>query len=213
MSCRLLFVRHGQSIGNFNRCFLGHTDLDLSELGYCQAELVGKYLSGTDIDKIYSSDLIRAYNTAVPLAHSKNQEIIKSKKLREIFAGQWEGLPLSVIAEKYKASYDIWRNNIGRAIPDGGEAILEVQKRIVDTVTQIALENDGNTVVIFTHATVIRTFFAFVEGKKSDEIKDLQWPSNASVSCAVFNDGEFKEDYYSRDNFLGNLGTSIPGGV
>ena len=54
MACRLIFVRHGQSLGNKVRSFLGHTNLDLSELGYAQAELTGKYLKERKIDAIYS---------------------------------------------------------------------------------------------------------------------------------------------------------------
>ena len=53
-------IRHGQSIGNLNRVYLGHTDWDLTELGYKQAELVCEYLKDEKIDIIYSSDLIRA---------------------------------------------------------------------------------------------------------------------------------------------------------
>lgn len=200
-------------MGNFSRSFLGHTDLDLSELGFSQAQVVGNYLSKFEIDKIFSSDLKRAYHTALPLAQVKKQSIIKSEALREIFAGQWEGLPFSVIAEKYKATYDIWLNNIGRAIPDSGEAIVDVQKRIVDTITQIALENDGKTIAIFTHATVIRTFFAFIEGKSTDEMKFLPWPANASLSEAVFDGSSFSEVYYSRDDYLGESASKMPRGV
>ena len=40
MACTLLFIRHGQSLGNMVRSFLGHTDLDLSPLGYEQAQCV-----------------------------------------------------------------------------------------------------------------------------------------------------------------------------
>ncbi len=213
MSCRILFIRHGQSMGNFSRSFLGHTDLDLSKLGFSQARVVGEYLSQFKIDKIFSSDLKRAYQTALPLAQLKNQIIIKSQSLREIFAGQWEGLPFSVISEKYKDSYDIWLNNIGRAIPDGGEAVADVQRRIVEVVTQMALDNDGETIAVFTHATVIRTFFAFIEGKSMDEMKNLPWPANASVSEAVFDGNSFNEVYYSRDDYLGESASKMPKGV
>ena len=51
-------VRHGQSIGNAKREFLGHTDKDLSELGYLQAQKTADLLANERIDVIYSSDLI-----------------------------------------------------------------------------------------------------------------------------------------------------------
>ncbi len=213
MSCSLLFVRHGQSMGNFSRSFLGHTDLDLSELGFQQAEAVGKFLSQFKIDKIFSSDLKRAYQTALPFANMKNLSIIKSEALREIYAGEWEGMPFSAIAEKYKEAYDIWINDIGHAIPNGGEPVVDVQKRIIDAVTQIALNNDGKTIAVFTHATVIRTFFAFIEGKSIDEMKFLPWPANASICEAVFDGKNFSEISYSRDDYLGELVSKMPKGV
>ena len=54
---KLIFLRHGQSIGNLERRLLGHTDLDLSELGYRQAESAAYALKDEKIDFIYSSSL------------------------------------------------------------------------------------------------------------------------------------------------------------
>lgn len=68
----LLLVRHGESLGNARREFLGHTNKDLSELGYKQAEKTAEYLSKVKIDAVYSSDLIRAHNTALPHAKLRN---------------------------------------------------------------------------------------------------------------------------------------------
>ena len=59
----MYFIRHGQSLGNQLGVFLGHTDLDLSELGYRQAACTAQYLKDIKIDKVYSSDLLRAENT------------------------------------------------------------------------------------------------------------------------------------------------------
>ena len=61
-------VMHGQSIGNALRTYLGHTNLDLSELGYEQAKITAEHLRNVPFDAIYSSDLLRAYHTALPTA-------------------------------------------------------------------------------------------------------------------------------------------------
>ena len=119
MSCSLLFVRHGQSMGNFSRSFLGHTDLDLSELGFNQAQVVGDFLSQFKIDKIFSSDLKRAYQTALPFANMKNLSIIKSEALREISTTRGEvpgrkgypGYLYSDLAEIYERAGKIKGSN------------------------------------------------------------------------------------------------------
>ncbi len=66
---RLIITRHGQSIANAQYRFAGHSDFDLSEIGHKQAELAAEYISKNfTVDYIYSSDLLRAYNTALPTA-------------------------------------------------------------------------------------------------------------------------------------------------
>ena len=61
----LIFIRHGESVANKDDVCIGHTDLDLSETGRIQAKLTAEYIvKNFKVDKIYSSDLKRAYNTA-----------------------------------------------------------------------------------------------------------------------------------------------------
>ncbi|MBR2043324.1 MAG: histidine phosphatase family protein [Clostridia bacterium] len=213
MACRLIFIRHGQSLGNKEHIYLGHTDLDLSEMGYEQAFLVGEFLKTRKIDKIYSSDLMRAYNTSLPLAKCLALIPEKREGLREIFAGEWENKAYENLIESYPVSYGIWQNDVGNAHPDGGESVAELQKRIINEVVAIANENDGKTVAIFTHATPIRSFFAFVRGLNTGEIKNMPWATNASVSEAEFSHGEFREISYSVDAFLGKISSTFPKGV
>ncbi|MBE6729751.1 MAG: histidine phosphatase family protein [Ruminococcaceae bacterium] len=213
MTCNIIFVRHGQSEGNLYRDFLGHTDRDLTDLGRCQAEKTAEFLKDRRIDVIYSSDLKRAFHTALPLARIKGLPIIKNENLREIYAGLWENVNISTIKEKYSESYGIWQNNIGRAVLDGGESVLQLQERIVKEIEKIIMENDGKTVAVFTHATPVRTFFSYINGKSIDEIIDIPWPLNASVSEAVFKDGKFSQICYGVCDFMADLTSPMPKGI
>ena len=78
MKTLIYLVRHGESLGNAKRIYLGHTNLDLSDLGYIQANVTAQYLKGVKIDAIYSSDLLRAHNTALPHAQLRNLKVIDS---------------------------------------------------------------------------------------------------------------------------------------
>ena len=82
----IYLVRHGQSQGNAKREFLGHTDKDLSELGYLQAARTAEFLAYERIDAVYSSSLIRAHNTSLPHAKMRNMPVIDSDELKEIYA-------------------------------------------------------------------------------------------------------------------------------
>ena len=84
----LYFIRHGQSEGNLKDLFLGFTDLDLTELGHKQASLAASFFQDVPVDKIYSSDLKRAYHTALHTARAKGLDVHTCQGMREIFAGQ-----------------------------------------------------------------------------------------------------------------------------
>lgn len=211
MSCRMFFVRHGQSLGNKFDKFLGITDLDLSDLGKKQAELTAGYLKNEEIDVIYASDLIRAYHTALPLAKIKGLEIIKDSRLREINAGLWENKRFDLLEKEFPESYEkVWLHDIGNAKADGGESVAELTERIYNAVTDIAKENAGKTVAVFSHATPIRAFFNKIYGRSLSQMADLPWPNNASVSEALFDGSTFKPVRYSYDEFMGDLSTSLP---
>lgn len=198
------FIRHGQSEGNLNHLFLGHTDLDLTDLGRKQAERVGHFFKDIHVDAIYSSDLLRAYHTACPVAKAKGLEIIKSEKLREIFAGDWEG---GVWAEIHKTPMgEVWWSDTGNARPVGGESVAELQERVLAEVSRIAKENEGKTVCIFTHFTPIYALRTAWEKASLSEMKNMPKPANASVTHAIYENGEFSELVeYARNDFLGDL--------
>ena len=79
MQTKVVIIRHGQSIANAQGICLGHTDWDLTDLGREQARIAAEHLKNEKIDAIYSSDLIRAYNTALPHAENmKNARLLSA---------------------------------------------------------------------------------------------------------------------------------------
>lgn len=213
MKTQIYLIRHGESEGNKARAFLGHTDLDITETGHIQAENTARFLKDIKADVIYSSDLIRAYNTALHTAEMKGMEIIKNSNLREIYAGQWETLKFTELEDRFKNEYGVWKENIGEASCPGGESTAQLQKRIVTEVTKIARDNQGKTVFIFTHATPLRVFKAYCDGKGLDGIKDVPWSTNASVTHVEYENGKFNVIQYGIDYFQDKDITKLPANV
>ena len=204
MKTHIYLIRHGQSKGNLKDLFLGHMDLDLSELGYQQAEKAIDYFKEIHVDVIYASDLLRAYHTACPTAREKGLPIIKSEQLRELFAGEWEGKTFAEIRKTPRG--EAWWTDTGNAHPVGGESVAELQKRIVAEVSRIARENEGKTVCIFTHYTPIYALRTAWEGVPVSEMKNMPKPSNASITHAVYENGEFSQLVeYANNAYLGDL--------
>lgn len=206
-----MLIRHGESMGNATRAFLGHTDLDITEKGRMQAKATADLLKDRRIDVIYSSDLIRAYNTAKPIAEAKGLEIIPSKNLREIYAGEWEGLTIGEIKARYPESYGIWRSDTMKAICDGGESIVGLQARIKREVFRIVNENKGKCICITSHAAAIGSFIDYLRTELSDpEYTEFHWVTNASVTTVDFyDDGSFSIVRESEDEHLLSI-PSVP---
>lgn len=188
---KLIILRHGESLANAEHIYIGHADWDLSPLGKEQAELIADFLDGEKVDYIYSSDLMRAYNTALPCAKRRNMDIIKSRALREIDLGVWQGMKVAEIEEKWEKEFNEgWRADFGRFCPPGGESIPHLARRIKEEITRIASKHFGSTVIIACHAAAIRAFWGKITSTPAEDVAGkIPFPHNASVSTVYF-DGE-----------------------
>ena len=208
---RIIIIRHGQSLANAQDLFAGHSDFDLTDFGKEQARRAAIYLKEREtVSAIYSSDLLRAYHTACPIGEAFGLPIIKDTYLREIFAGEWESLSFPFIAETYPEAFGVWKNDYSRARPVGGEATAEVYERIIPHVLSIAKKHDGETVILATHATVLRAFDAFSKGLSATETGRVHFAHNDSINIYQC-DGE-KASAISTDitEHLGDLISTLP---
>lgn len=188
---RLIMIRHGQSVANFEHRFAGHSDFDLTELGRKQAACAAPYLRaiGETPDAIYSSDLLRAHNTALPIAEEFGLPINDTEGLREIFAGSWEAMEVEEIFEKYHDEFVVWRTDIANCRCTDGESVAELYERIVDFVCRLAEENDGKTLVLATHATPVRAIDCFSHGWGAERMGDVQFVRNSAISIFEYENG------------------------
>ncbi len=211
---RLVLIRHGQSEANLKSVFAGHTDAPLAELGKAQAEQTAAYVTKQyQVDGVYASDLKRAYATGKAVADCLGQTVIPCEKLREIYAGAWENQPFQALIDSGDENYETWRFDIGRATCTGGESVKELQARIIKEITRIAEENTGRTVVLATHATPIRVFQCHCEHRPIEELKDIPWVSNASVTEAIYENGAFRLVQVGYDAHLEGIKTVLPKNV
>ena len=211
---RLILVRHGESYANRRHIYVGHTDVDLEENGFAQARLSADYIAENfSVSRVYASDLKRAYNTGKCIAERVGVEIVADRELREIFAGDWEGVLFEDLTRLFPDSYSVWRTDIGNCRIPGGESVSELARRISAELERIALAHDGETVVIATHATPIRAMQTLVTRKSLGDMKEVPWATNASVSVLAYDGGEWKFELLSYDEHLGSTKVPIKGKV
>ena len=211
-SVRFLIVRHGESLGNATQTLLGHTDIDLSELGYAQAKATCEYIvQNYRIDEVRSSDLQRARHTVDAVASHFGIELISERGLREIGIGKWEMMRISDVDAQYHEDFVTWRTNFGLCCPTGGESPAALRERISAEMWRIARENlqlsadctQGRTVCIGCHAAAIRMLVSGIRGASLEEVKDIQWAPNASITELIYHaDGGVEEICYGYNEFM-----------
>ncbi len=190
---KIFLVRHGQSLGNAQSLYLGHTDLDLSELGKSQAEFTAERLKDEHIDAIYSSDLLRAHNTALPHARMRGLEIVDMPEFRELFIGDWEGMTITALKEQYPKEFFVdWCDNFGTFRAPNGESVPECAERFYNALLTLAQKHRGQTILVASHAAIIRSFWGRILKLDPTELASaLPFPANASYSVLTYGDEGF----------------------
>ena len=200
---KIILIRHGESEANELGVIAGHTDYKLTAIGYEQAEQTAEHLATERIDAIYSSDLVRAMDTAKPHAERRGLTVVPCPELRETHCGDWEGITFADLEARDPAEYDCFkRTQLMYTIP-GGENLWDSGIRFYNKVLEIAKANPDRTVLITAHGAVIRVFWALLHGTPKEEATAKHdYASNASYSTVHFDGERMIPVEYSHDSHL-----------
>jgi len=153
----LYLIRHGQTDWNVQRKMQGHTNIPLNELGRSQARSIQHFFAKNPVDKVFSSDLDRAFQTATIATQFEN--IIRLETLREVNLGAIEGSTEPEILSQYGT--EAWQKWISLephadfAFP-GGETHSQSLKRTLDSLHHLATSHEFKTAAVCTHGLLIR---------------------------------------------------------
>ena len=205
----LYLIRHGESVANLEHRVAGHIDPKLTELGILQAKITRDALRDVEFDAVFSSDLSRAYDTALPHAELRGLRVEMRDGLREVFLGEWEGLTVDEVVEKYGAEsyYEGWRNRFGVYVVPGGEGAAACGRRMYNEIEEICKNYGYGRVLIVSHGAAIRSFYSLALGLRPDEFAEgLNYPSNASISRVDYDGEHFIPVKYSEDSHMESVG-------
>ncbi|HYN85076.1 MAG TPA: histidine phosphatase family protein [Pyrinomonadaceae bacterium] len=189
----VLLVRHGQSEGNAERRFGGHSATPLSPLGRAQAEATARALVADGVMAIHSSDLRRAVATAEPLARLAGLEINLSNAFRERSVGRMEGLTFEEAAREYPDEYAaLLRRDFERVLL-GGESYRQMLDRAAAALDSAIDANRGGTVAVFSHTGTICVLALHLIGALDAPHLRPVWiaSSNCGVTRFSINDDGF----------------------
>jgi broad specificity phosphatase PhoE len=154
-SITLTFIRHGESQSNASNMI--NTDVpgpDLTEQGQAQAEELAHHLSRNNFDGVYASNMIRAQQTAAPLAHALGKHVEILPGLREISAGRYNNTPTKEAGLTYLLAPSLWLNgDVQDAIP-GSVSGRQFNDEFSAAVQKI-YDSGNSKPVAFAHAESI----------------------------------------------------------
>ena len=140
-------LRHGRTASNASGTWQGQADVPLDDVGRHEATLAGQALRDLAPARVITSDLVRAAETARALGAVVGLEPELDPRLREVAAGQWEGLTRSEIEEHWPDELAAWRSGEDVAI-GGGERISEAGARFAGALREHAARTDGVLVLV-----------------------------------------------------------------
>jgi broad specificity phosphatase PhoE len=181
---KLYLVRHGQSAGNAEGRFGGHSPTPLSELGKKQAEITAKALAKENISAIYSSDLHRAVETAQPLADILGIKITKTAAFRERNIGVLEGLTFDESKEEFPKDYYALVNRHVHHVITQGESYRHLLRRATGALREILSIHRGEKIVIFSHTGTICFLTLHLIGAINRKTRQTPWlvTSNCGIN-------------------------------
>ncbi|MEZ5307302.1 MAG: histidine phosphatase family protein [Pyrinomonadaceae bacterium] len=183
---RLYLVRHGQSGGNVEGRFGGHSDTPLSGLGEKQAELTADVLSAKNIAAIYTSDLRRAVQTAEPLERRSGIKITRTSAFRERHVGVLEGLTFAESKEQYPTDYYALVNREVNHVITGGESYRQLLRRATSALKEVLYAHRGEQVVVYSHTGTICFLSLYLMGAIRKTTRFTPWIVTSNCGINLF---------------------------
>lgn len=162
---RVILVRHGETAWNQEGRFLGQSNPGLNEMGELQAQVAADILNGEKIDRIFSSDMLRTFETSQIIAQGHNVLVKEMPFLREINFGAWEGLTFNEIQNNYPVLLNKWLKDPFKVRIPGGETAEEVWCRVLEGWKIISTANSyADIVAIVAHGGSLRLLLCHLTG-------------------------------------------------
>jgi broad specificity phosphatase PhoE len=159
---RIVLVRHGETVGESSIRFYGATDVPLCDVGRAQARQARRAIPGEGWDRVVSSSLSRAWQTACIVAPGR--PVLLEADFREIDFGRWEGLTKEEIAVRDPILYEDWQSGrVGFEFPEG-ERRGDFRARTLRGFSRI-LNGDAQSVILVAHKGIVRTIAELLTGE------------------------------------------------
>ena len=198
----IYLIRHAEAEGNLYRRIHGIYDSLITKRGHKQIAALKKRFENIKIDAVYASNLLRTIKTAASIYLSHNLPLIVSPRLREVNMGVWEDRTWGEVERFDPEQLNNFNNAPAVWKVDGAEDYFALQNRITQAIRDIAAKHDGETVAVFSHGQVTRTFLAGVLEVKPEDIGQIQHSDNTAVARLIVQSDKISVDWYGDNAHL-----------
>ena len=152
----IILIRHGETEWNSQKRMQGHSNSDLSSVGQAQIQALGQWMKNVPFDHIYSSDSLRAKQTAEAITQFSGNELQFDQRLREKNLGVFEGLTSEEARERHPEVFRLFKTAGSKYVIDEGESTQQLQDRALEIVNEIRIKHPEERVLLVTHGGFIR---------------------------------------------------------
>ena len=153
---QIILIRHGETEWNSQQRMQGHSNSDLSSVGQAQIQALGEWMKNVPFDHIYSSDSLRAKQTAEAITQFSGHELKIDLRLREKNLGVFEGLTSEEARERHPEVFRLFKTAGSKYVIDEGESTQQLQDRALEIVDEIRIKHLEERVLLVTHGGFIR---------------------------------------------------------
>ena len=152
----IILIRHGETEWNSQKRMQGHSNSDLSSVGQAQIQALGQWMKNVPFDHIYSSDSLRAKQTAEAITQFSGHKLKIDLRLREKNLGVFEGLTSEEARERHPEVFRLFKTAGSKYVIDEGESTQQLQDRALEIVDEIRIKHPEERVLLVTHGGFIR---------------------------------------------------------
>ena len=164
----IILIRHGETDWNSQQRMQGHSNSDLSEVGRGQIQALGELMKNVSFDHIYSSDSLRARQTAEAITQYSGHTLQFDQRIREKNLGVFEGLTSTEAKERHPEVYRLFKTAGANYVIDEGESTQQLLERALEFIEEIRLRHPQERVVMVTHGGVVRVLMKHALGLSID---------------------------------------------
>jgi broad specificity phosphatase PhoE len=179
---RVHLVRHGRTASNRERRTMGWLDEGIEPEWVRAAAAVADVLGQEPVDRLVSSPLARALQTAAPLAARLSRQPLLDERFGELQVGHWEGYTEDEIADRWPEHWRRWRSEPHALELDGRETVADLNARVAGALDELFADLvDGRVAVVFTHDAVVRAAIAWALGAGPEIYRHVE-VANCSIT-------------------------------